>query len=202
MVFLSITISCGKQDFPDYSGKSATEPRQEEERVYRSDFVLLNSYLKNSTRLEAIMWIKDIQFYARVNFMHGPAGVRFQQYIHRGSRCPQRSDDVNQDGVIDFSEVIKSSGEILIPLDGKLSSQEDGIQRFPSSNKRGNYSYSRSTAYFYMMEDLLAPDQNLRDALGKLRPDEELNLTERTIIIYGSRDNPLLPVACGQISLN
>jgi hypothetical protein len=202
MRFISFTllsfllISCGKKNFPDYSSRHIPQRQEDEGGFYKAQFTSLNG-----VRVEAhsILWTKGFQFYARVVMANGPMRVRFQQNIHKGSRCPVQSDDLNGDGIIDYSEVLKSSGDIIIPLDGKLKSQTEGNDWFPASNKKGRYYYSRSAAIFHILDELRSVDLYPVNGFGRLDEEEDLNLHQRTIILLGSPTDPLLPVACALI---
>jgi hypothetical protein len=198
-ILILCTLSCGKNEFPDYEDNSAFEQEEQEEVFFRGTFETINSQKAKKISGLYVLWIEDVQFYVKVMVSNAPSKVRYQQYIHSGERCPVRSDDLNGDGIIDFSEVLQSSGKILVPLDGVLRTQTDGIDWFPLTNAGGKYSYSRAGAIFHMMEDLRSKDPLLRPDMTKLTSSENLDLNRRTIILYGSASDPLLPVACAEI---
>ena len=196
--FLLLNYSCGKQKFPDYRPQGLVL-RGEEEEAHRSYFKSLNPSLTGKVKGHVVMWIRELQFYTRVVIFKGPKSLRIQQYIHTGIHCPTQRDDLNHDGMIDFSEVIKSSGAILVPLDGKLGSQTSGFNWFPKSDRDGSYYYSRAANLKWFMEDLRARDEDPNDHMIKLGQSEELALNRRVVILYGSASDPLLPLACADI---
>lgn len=191
-------VSCGKQDFPDYSPESNIQS-QEADGSYRIELTALNRPHTGSVRSHAIIWKKGLQFYVRVVMDRGPKNVRIQQYLHAGERCPGRVDDRNGNGKIDFPEVIAVSGKMLIPLDGHLQNQAKGQEWFPSTNKKGKYYYSRAANLRWLIDDLKSQDHSPHDYVIKLRQDEDLYLSQRTLILFGSTDDPLLPLACAEI---
>lgn len=198
ILFLMALVGCGKKDFPDYSDKEHIF-YEETEGLFGVDFEFLNKLPGRRLRVSSSMWIRGNQFYAEVNVENAPGKMRFQQFIQKGFRCPDQRDDQNGDGIIDISEVIEASGEILIPLDATIQEQLKGNDWYPSANKKGKYYYSRAASVSRLMEDLYKKDEIPGDSMAKLLPNEELSLGRRVLVLYGSRDNPLLPVACGII---
>jgi hypothetical protein len=196
--FLIALVGCGKKDFPDYSGKEHIF-YEETEGLFDVDFKFLNKPSGRRFKVTSSMWIRGNQFYVSVNVENAPNKLRFQQFIHKGFRCPDQRDDQNGDGKIDISEVMEASGEILIPLDSYIQEQLKGNDWYPSANKKGKYYYSRAASVSRLMEDLYKKDEIPGDGMAKLLPDEELSLGRRVLVIYGSRENPLFPVACGII---
>lgn len=192
--FLIIVSSCGKRAaFPDY-GQDGVVYYEESEGTYSGKFITLNRQKRFNANL--LIWIKGNQFYAKIYLRNGPRKLRYQQYIHKGSRCPQKADDQNKDGRIDIEEVVSASGEILIPLDGFIQEQVKGSNWFPVSKKDGTYYYSRSASVSKMMKDLYSPDRRPDDGLAKLKKNEPLNIAARTVVIYGTPSDPLMPIAC------
>jgi hypothetical protein len=193
-----VLLSCGKRQFPDYKGDEDVIFYEEAEGTYTGEFIVLN---RAQTRFNAdlILWIRGDQFYTKIFLPSGPARIRYQQYLHKGSRCPTLNDDTNHDGVIDMSEVFAVSGEILIPLDGYIQEQERGSGWYPVATKTGSYYYSRSASVTKMLQDLHSRDPRRGDGMTKLRKGEHLDLTSRVIVIYGTKSDPLFPVACSYI---
>jgi hypothetical protein len=193
---LFLVLSCGQQEFPDYNSGKDLKDYEVAPGVFSAEFSMLN---KARLQVSALFWVRDDQFYAKVVMIKGPVKVRYQQFIHKGARCPDKQDDENKDGVIDFSESLTASGDILIPLDKFIEEQDKGSEWFPKTSARGRYYYSRSASIDRMMEDLSATDTFARDGISKLGRLEELALSVRTIILYGTSKNPFLPVACAVI---
>ena len=194
--FLTHLLSCGKQAFPDYSHENGGLPYDSQEVVLGGEFSFLNVKSIRRFKISSLMWLDGNQFYARVVMEKGPQKIRFKQFIHRGSQCPDHRDDLNLDETIDYSEAITASGEILIPLDGNIENQQSGKSYFPSTNEKGSYYYSRSGSISKMLNDLRLPDGDLKDNISKLTKSENLDLERRVMILYGSSGDPLLPVAC------
>lgn len=198
--FFFAFLSCGKQKFPNYEPQQIVEWEEEEEGAYRITFKALNPSLTGRIKGHAVLWKRSSQFYARVVLFKGPANSRIQQYIHMGSQCPTLKDDLNGDNTIDFSEVLFHTGKILVPLDSVLNYQQRGSDWFPTSDDDGAYYYSRSANINLMMEDLTGRDEDPSDHIVKLGMGENLNLRNRTIILYGSTSDPLIPLACAEIN--
>lgn len=128
---------------------------------------------------------------ARVN--NSLANTVHSQYIHLGHFCPAEIGDENQDGYIDAIEAKAYTSDVIIPLDGDLSSQvaEQGI--FPLSDNWGAYVYSETSSYLSLVNDLYAPDENAEDAIVKLKEGVPLNLAETVVVIYGAPETLALP---------
>lgn len=184
-VLFFIILSCGKK-FPDYKQEEVFQ-YEETEGEYTGDFKTLNPARKRFNA-NLLVWLKGDQFYVKIYLKNGPKRVRYKQFMHKGSRCPTREDDLNGDGMIDLSEVVLASGEVLIPLDGYIQEVAKGNEWYPISDKQGSYYYSRSASLKKMMKNLFQ--------LNHLDRSEKLALRGRTIVIYGTPANPLMPIAC------
>jgi hypothetical protein len=205
MVLLTVCIyllllfqGCGKQKFPDYSDK----PEQHEEQdagYYAGKFKALNSHIAGHIDAHALLWTKGQQFYARVVMMRGTQSSVYQQYIHKGDTCPTSKNDVNRNGILELDEVTYFAGPMLIPLDRNLKTQTIGLEWFPRTDREGIYYYSRSGDISDMMKDLRKRDTSPHRGLGKLDPDENLDMDRRTIILYRSSSEIFLPVACAEL---
>ena len=196
---MTISLSCGKQDFPDYSNEEEIFQHEEEEATYKAQFKSLNG---SSRRISAngLLWIKGRQFYVKIVMNRSYPLLRYQQYIHKGPHCPDQDDDLNNDSIIDAHEVSVVSGEMLIPLDKNIRVQTDGMEWFPMSDSTGKYYYSRASSFPLMMEDLYKDDLRPHDGVVKLLKSEDLDLERRIIVLYGTPEDPLRPVACAQIT--
>jgi hypothetical protein len=186
--FMTILVSCGKQDFPDYQDEAVALEHEEVEATYHARFQNLNG---SKVRAQGFLWVKGRQFYVKVVVKNSSPFIRHQQFIHSREKCPK--------GRIDYQEVESQVGEILIPLDRHIQSQEKGMEWFPVANKDGEYYYSRATALPFLIHDLYQKDLKPHDGITKLPQDEKLELDRRTIMLYGSATNPLEPVACAEI---
>ena len=190
--------SCGKQKFPDYDSQSE---RQEEQApgYYTGLYASLNTRYNGTIKAHSILWTKGQQFYARVVVLKSSSSIIYQQYIHKGHLCPTMSDDMNRDGVLSAEEVSRVSGPMLIPLDRNLKTQQSGLEWFPRTDRYGMYYYSRSGDISEMMKDLRKPDTAPDRGLAKLERSENLNLDQRTIILYRSSSDAFIPVACTEL---
>lgn len=193
-------ISCGKQKFPDYSDDDSDLQREEQEAgTYGATFKTLNPHKSGNFKAHAVLWTRGIQFYVRVIMTGAQPRVRHLQAVHTGGRCPEKSDDKNGDNILDFTEVLAAAGPQLIPLDRSLKTQVHGSEWFPTTDREGTMNYSRSVAVFNMMADLRARDPVPGDFITKLGAGENLDIGQRTIVIYGTSTDSMLPIACGEI---
>ncbi len=161
--------------------------------------------------------IHDNQFWARVKVEGPQTSQMHAQYIHVNGSCPSMKDDLNQDGYLDFMEVYKIAGPILLPLDSNLNSQMKGLNEFPTMRRNSpHYYYSEASNSDRLMADLRRKDVYVDDMLTKLGPRERLNLTKRILVIYGTKAERYfpesvstfdgypkqisIPVACGEIA--
>jgi hypothetical protein len=198
ILFIQVS-ACGKQKFPDYEPDILSSFEEQEEGYFSAQFQGLNFHRAGNVKAKSVLWIRGNQFYARIVMLRARGAVRYQQYIHKGSRCPDQRDDINGDNLIDMEEVIRASGELLIPLDRNLNSQRLGNEWFPKTDRKGMYYYTRAGAITEMMKDLRQDDPYPGRGNGKLSPGEDLAMDQRTIVIYGSSSDPLLPVACAKV---
>ncbi len=199
ILFLLVSHSCGKHNFPEYKEHSVEARENQYAGNYRATFRPLNSGIGPKIKAHSVLWTKENQFYVRIVMQAGFGSTRHRQFIHTGFRCPDKFDDKNGDEIIDRAEVLKSSGQQLIPLDGSLRSQVHGLEWFPRTNTHGAFYYSISANLINLMKDLKSQDAHPQDDIGKLSVNEKLDLEQRTIIIYGSYTDPMMPVACAEI---
>lgn len=130
-------------------------------------------------------------FITRIVVNNTTNSVVHQQYIHVGNRCPIPADDLNGDGFIDEVETQQVVGKALISLDSDLENQDQG--KFPVANSSGHYSYQRSVSISRLLSDLRAPETGEDQRFTKLQVGEELNLSERVLVVYGVSRNTELP---------
>lgn len=194
---LFLMICCGKKDFPDYDGYAPPPQYEEANGIYQAAFMPLN---QQKVKAHGLFWVKGNQFYARIVMVKSPRKIRIQQFMHKGAFCPTMKDDLNQDGKLDQAEVIAASGKILIPLDRVLNTQNDGMDWFPTTDKNGAFYYSRAAILNVMMADLYKAE-GPGFGFGKLYRNEELFLGDRIVVLYGAGSDPLLPIACAELTL-
>lgn len=211
-LFLCMLVTgCGKG-----YGEKDEDSRQEERAVaqYETNLKPLNTRMGRYSGHFSVS-ITDNQFWARMSFEGPRTGQMSSQYIHTGSRCPTMADDRNNDGYLDFMEAHQVIGDILIPLDSILEAQLRGMNLFPKLKKNNSYYYSEAANYARMMDDLRKEDSFSSDMITKLGRGEELNLSNRVVLVYGVNDESRLPatvesfdgyppqaslpVACGEI---
>lgn len=183
---LFLFIGCGKK-FPDYS----PSPLIQEEEVpgyYSGQFKSLNGA---RIQAHAVAKVQGRQFYIRVVLMKGRSSVSYPQFVHYGSRCPDKGDDLNGNGLIESNELSLSTGPMLFPLDRNIRTESEGYGWFPRSNREGMFYYSRSAD----ISELL---KNLR-TLKKIKNNDNLSMSERTIVLYQISSEGFLPVACAEL---
>ncbi len=151
-----------------------------------------------SSSLTIVKMDDELRFHVRSSGL-APDTMHLQN-IHVGFRCPDVSDDINQDGLIDTEEGGKIYKHILIPLDDELNSQRVGSGIFPISNYFGQYFWSRATSTKNLLNDLYDLDINKADEIIKLNPDEPFHLKDKLIVISTKQDDQQdIPIACGVI---
>jgi hypothetical protein len=130
------------------------------------------------------------------SWMDDSANVVHIQSIHAGLRCPRAEDDKNRDGVVDYAEAVAVAKPVLVPLDGNLNSQLDGMAMFP----KGNFNYFQKASLQSLMGDLTAADDNTSDHIVKLAPGKTLDLSGRVVMVHGIVSNRPLPGSVGVIA--
>jgi hypothetical protein len=190
---LSLVVACGKKS----SGGSAPapvvrEPIQSETGYFKADLSPLNSHIAGDITGQATVVIKGGTFKAEVRVKDAPQGVMHAQYIHIADACPTLAADVNKDGIIDATEGAKSYGKVIMPLDGDLSSQLAGLDKFPTSDVAGKYFYSRTASTKKILDDLMAKDKNTKDQFVKMKTSK-LSMAGRHLVIYGIPKTTELP---------
>lgn len=197
------------------SGSSTQQEVLDDQGIYRAVLSPLNNSLAGETSGTVEIRIEADEFIVRNHIKGAPAGVKHLQNIMEAQVCPSMSHDANGDGIIDASEMLKSTGKILIPLDSNLSEQLLGIDYGPISNGRGNYIYRRSTGFSELLSDLQAIDPDPVDPITKLETGSALNLSGRVVVIHGVRsgtasadtvssirgltNEQMMPIACGRL---
>ena len=169
---------------------------QETEGQYRAILRPLNNTLSG--------WIPNGKADIRISgdrvevksWMDDSANVVHIQSIHAGFRCPRAEDDKNRDGVVDYAEAMAVAKPVLVPLDGNLNSQLDGMTIFP----RGNFNYFQKASLQNLMGDLTAADDNASDHVVKLAAGKTLDLAGRVVMVHGVVSTRPLPGSVGLIS--
>lgn len=218
-VLISLSVSCGKNNQHSGSRLPPLESQKHNEESpgrYHSVLKVINSDFKdNQAYGTAIINIENNKMEVNLNLVHIPSATKHIQSIHASGKCPELTHDKNQDNFVDVVEGLDIFGKILIPLDGDINGQISGENYFPTTNKSGSYSYTEDADLDQLMSDLKTLDENPSDHVVKLSAYENINLTERTLVISvigDSRELPTtvasiedlsseayIPVACGTI---
>lgn len=198
LAILNLFVACGSDsdDNDDNLPQEEETGSQDEQGTYEAILNPLNTSVAGNTRGTGTVRIRGDEVEVDVDVEGSPAGITHRQYIWSNGVCPTAANDSNLDGIVSFQEATNASGNILIPLDNQLNAQLQG-DRYPISNRSGNYSYDESASLTRMLSDLYAPDPNPNDDIVKLPVGEGLNLTARSVIVHGVRSNKTLPIACG-----
>lgn len=211
-------VSCGNNDDGGESPLSDSfqqEQQLDDQGVYRAVLSPLNSSLAGETEGTAEIRIEGDDVIVKSSITGAPSGVKHLQHITTAAACPDASADANQDGAVDFAEMIPFTGPVLLPLDSNLSAQLDGIDYGPIANSAGSYYYRRSTSLSRLLADLQAPDPDPVDKIVKLPSGERLQLSGKVLVVHGVASNAAvpatavgfgdlpasqyLPIACGQL---
>lgn len=191
LVFLStLLVSCGGG-----SGSSSNNPvvqsqesLEEVQGLYRATLRPFNTHLSGflpsgQTEIE----IKGQNFEVN-SVLDDAAPVTHRHNIHVGSRCPNMGDDLNGDGYVDVNEAFAVVGDIIIPLDSDLQSQNAG------SYPRGSaMTYSRSINVDLLLRDLRDADMDPNDRVTKLTSGEDFSLEGKVVLIHGINSFTQLP---------
>lgn len=173
LCLLSILISCGRREGEaGEPQKQVDDSPQEMDGMYQAKIIPVNTMTAGSTVGDFRIRILGDEVRVRGDIANSP-GVTHQQKIHRGNNCPGPGADEDLDGIVSYDESVRVTGGILVNISNAT----------PGS--LGNY------LYFAIY--------SLTSILTKLPADEDLNLSGRTIMIYGNNGNSSLPVACGTI---
>lgn len=128
------------------------------------------------------------------SWLDDSSNVTHMQNIHLGTKCPDAEHDANRDGFVDFNESMRVSGNVLLPLDSDLSSQ-DASGVFP----KGNFTYYQKAS----VASIVATINRGFNLEGKViivmgaAADRNLPVTVSTV--NGQTKELSVPIACGVI---
>jgi hypothetical protein len=203
IALLSLITSCGNDSSSSKSNQNPEATTRQEEvappdgsnidGLYKAKFITINPHVNGTIPGSATFYRKDDRFMAYVRLFAGGPRAWHQQFVFEGSRCPDKNDDLNQDGFIDIEEAEKVLGRILIPLDSDISSQNSGRRFFPLGDLSGYYHYERATSFRRFLADLQSEDRDPDDNMMKLAPDEGLRIIGRTVMVLGVSETVQLP---------
>lgn len=203
--FWMMTIFTSCNDHHVKSGAGIEKKTLEELTIdgnYEVAFLPLNSSVSGITNAKASIRIIADTMMVSLEVKDSPALTIHPQYVYNSHVCPEEVHDTNFDGFIDSSEAAKVLNEILIPLDGDLNSQEDGMEYFPIADTLGNYKYSQEGYLPELISDLHLPDLNLKDGLTKLASHQNLKLEGKAVVILGIQEEVYLPGSIRNIGTN
>jgi hypothetical protein len=218
---LSLLTSCGQNSSTKSSGPEAPLPQEEIrvtdgsniEGIYLATFETLNPHVNGTLPGSATFFRQGDKLFSYVRLFAGGPRAWHQQKVYLGNRCPTMADDSNGDGYIDILEAEAVVGQIIIPLDADISSQQSGRNFYPLGDLSGSYFYERITSFNRFFSDLKSLDKDPNDNLAKLAPEEGFDFIGKVVMIQGTADTieyPLsvqstnrhrphqtLPIACG-----
>lgn len=223
-ISLALAASCSKSgggggSVGPQSGQTQNEVQVDQEfnGSYLAVFDVINQKVSDRVMGSFTLVREADEIVADVRFSGGAytSGIAHFQAVYEGSRCPGAQDDLNGDGFIDSKEGQTVYGKVLIPLDADINSQYRELGTYPVADAYGNYFYSQVASYTKLMEDLIEPDINPNDYLGKLGAGDKLKADGLVVVVHGvglaaplpstvesnTRGLPsqTLPVACGVI---
>lgn len=82
---------------------------------------------------------------------------------------------------------------------GDDSAADDLASDYPSSDDEGSYLYAQAAPLQEMLDDLRAADSDPNDSVGKLGSGEELNITQRVVIVRGVSQDTALPTTVATV---
>ena len=174
-----LLFSCGKK-----ASKNVVQAQEQTDNIFFGSILPLN--LSGADGVIKLSMVQD-DFHVIVAMKDGGL-VDHEQGMIMASRCPNPTDDRNQDGFVDSDEVFRNLGKILIPLDGELETQADGYHEKPF----GNYRYEHRASYSRMLADLRNRDRDSFDDLVKLRL-RDVPFHKLVLIVFGTSTSTILP---------
>jgi hypothetical protein len=174
-----VFLSCSKSN-PSSPNETTALPQEPNLSEYHLEAILrpLNTHLSGYLPTgKAKIKIQDGLIKVET-YLDDDAKVMHAQFVHLGDSCPNLNDDMNLDGVIDFQEVQKVSGEVALPLDLHLKFTENSEKKFPIGP---NYTYKKN-----------APLKSLISEMQKLY-GQWIPLNQKAVIIYGVSSRTSLP---------
>ncbi len=159
---------------------------------YKVVFSPLNASVAGMSEGLASLHVIGDTFSVNIDMKQVHASTLHMQAIYNGSACPTFANDTNDDGFIDQIEALRVTGKVLIPLDGKLDSQDEGGSEFPMATAAGQYKYDRDSSLGRLTDDLRMIDINEEDTTIKLGSNE-LSFVGKVIVIHGVAEEIYLP---------
>lgn len=195
LVLLSSCLGhSGVKDHARLSGRSLSNELKNvrPDGKYRASLIPLNSSVSGITRGTATVSVNGDQVEVTVRVQDAPATIH-SQYIFSGTECPDSEDDLNLDGYLDYIEGSRLFGDALIPLDGNLDSQIEGLESFPKANSTGVYHYHQLASWDRMMSDLKTLDPDPNDTLVK--SERDIPLEGQVVAVFAVDQSTYLPAS-------
>lgn len=190
VLLILVLTGCGK-GFKEDEEKEVLRQEEELNQVFHARLNKLNNFGNFRGWFE--LSIMDNQIWARIKVMGPQLNISHQQFMHTGLRCPDMGDDSNGDGVLDFDEVTRVSGPVLVPLDTNITSQYKGLGEYPFIERNRQYYYSESSSFSAFMRDLRSVDPFPSDIYIKLKKNKTIEPERMVVIIYGISEAVILP---------
>jgi hypothetical protein len=167
--------------------------------LYKGNFKIINPLITPKIRGSVTIVNENDELTFTIRISRGPVRTLLIQGLHMGRRCPDQTDDSNDDYTIDAVEAFRVSGGVLIPLDDDLTSQRVGLGIFPVTDNLGNYIWSRQVRFESLVADLNEQDINPDDDFIKLPAGKKFDAEGLVVIISGVEDKTiLLPTVVGR----
>jgi hypothetical protein len=205
-LFLSLillTSSCGNKDDKDdpvnISAPIVTgELVGNYKAIMRPINTSVNGWLPTGA---AEIYVNDQQINIKT-YLDDDTKVTHIQSIHQGIRCPTINDDSNGDGFIDALEAEQVVGNVMIPLDGDISSPEAGQGVYP---KGKSFTYFESAPLVKLIQNhslnnLLDNSFHVEGRVVQMHGTSDINRVPPTVAeVNGQPRNLSIPIACGII---
>lgn len=135
LLLLSVLSSCGKSNSNAGLPLEGLRPLPINEAVitdfYLAKLFTINPNVDGIIPSSATIERQGNKLFAHVRIMTGTPNLWPKQYIYEGNRCPDGSDDISGDGLIDKEEANNALGQVLISLTADLNAQrapDQGIE--------------------------------------------------------------------------
>ncbi|MFA5583248.1 MAG: hypothetical protein WDA09_03460 [Bacteriovoracaceae bacterium] len=203
-ILMSILLmSCGSEGPTKNKNQKVVNLEQQDPLIiedsidgqYLAKLLPMNQHISGPLDGAVTLSLDKDEFIGDVRFFGNPltAETVFEQTVHIGNRCPTLADDLNEDGILDETEVLKVVDEVIIPLDGDLNSQWLGANTYPLADSFGSYYYSQVASFQRLLDDLWEIDINFEDLLVKLPKDTIPEFEGKIALIRGISKNLNLP---------
>ncbi len=194
---LLLLSACGKES--GSQNTAGSEVREEQVELVGEYKAILRPF---NTQVNGFIPTGAAEFSVRdgelkvITYLDDDASVHHRQSLHAGSSCPTDAQDSNNDGLVDSVEALSIVGEVLIPLDGDLSSRVAGKDVWPRGK---SFTYSKSTPLQNVLNDFAGSPLNLEGKVVMIHGTSEGSVPETVQTLEGLPRHLSLPIACGII---